>query len=160
MAGIRPPAELPGPGEVPGNGLPPRTTVSPVVADILLVADLPWVTDAVRAALADTAADLTVATDPAAATVLALEKGAEVVLVDLQVGSMGGMAVARALRAAARIAGTTPPAVGLLLDRDADAFLAGRSGAGGWIRKPFTAVELRGLVERLNGLRPQGPAES
>lgn len=117
--------------------------------DILLVADLPWVADAVRAALAGTAGDLTVTADPAGAPALALEQGAGVVLVDLQVGSMGGMAVARAIRAAARAAGVTPPPVGLLLDREADAFLAGRSAAAGWVRKPFGALELRRLVERL-----------
>jgi DNA-binding response OmpR family regulator len=125
------------------------------VPDILLVADLPWVADAVRAALADTAGSLAVTGDPAAAPALALAEGAEVVLVDLQVGSMGGMAVARAIRAAARTAGATPPAVGLLLDREADAFLAGRSAADGWIRKPFGAFELRRLVRRLAGERAE-----
>ena len=123
--------------------------------DLLLVADLPWVADAVRAALADTIGNLAVTGDPAAAPALALNEGAKVVLVDLQVGSMGGMAVARAIRAAARTAGVTPPAVGLLLDREADAFLAGRSAADGWIRKPFGAFELRRLVQRLAGRRAE-----
>ena len=123
--------------------------------DLLLVADLPWVADAVRAALADTVGNLAVTGDPAAAPALALKEGAKVVLVDLQVGSMGGMAVARAIRAAARTAGVTPPAVGLLLDREADAFLAGRSAADGWIRKPFGAFELRRLVQRLAGRRAE-----
>jgi DNA-binding response OmpR family regulator len=123
------------------------------VTDVLLVADLPWVADAVRAALAGTVGDLTVTDDPAGAADLALERGTGVVLVDLQVGSMGGMAVARAIRAAAHTAGVTPPAVGLLLDREADAFLAGRSAADGWIRKPFGAFDLRRLVERLRGGR-------
>ena len=123
--------------------------------DLLLVADLPWVADAVRAALADTVGSLAVTGDPAAAPALALNEGAKVVLVDLQVGSMGGMAVVRAIRAAARTAGVTPPAVGLLLDREADAFLAGRSAADGWIRKPFGAFELRRLVQRLAGRRAE-----
>jgi DNA-binding response OmpR family regulator len=125
------------------------------VPDHLLVAPHPWVADAVRAALADTVGNLAVTGDPAAAPALALNEGAEVVLVDLQVGSMGGMAVARAIRAAARTAGVTPPAVGLLLDREADAFLAGRSAADGWIRKPFGAFELRRLVQRLAGRRAE-----
>jgi DNA-binding response OmpR family regulator len=117
--------------------------------DILLVADLPWVTEAVEAALSGTGSDLIVTGDPGAAADLALERGTEVVLVDLQVGSMGGMAVTRAVRTAAHTAGTTPPAVALLLDRDADAFLAGRAAADGWIRKPFDAFALRRLVEQL-----------
>jgi DNA-binding response OmpR family regulator len=139
----------PDPEAVRGTALRPRTTVNPAVSDLLLVADLPWVADAVRAALSDAAGNLTVTADPAAAPALALEQGAAVVLVDLQVGSMGGMAVTRALRAAARAAGVSPPAVVLLLDREADAFLAGRAAADGWIRKPFDAFALRRLVERL-----------
>jgi len=127
------------------------------VPGILLVADLPWVADAVRAALADTGGSLAVTGDSAAAPALALEQGADVVLVDLQVGSMGGMAVARAIRAGARTAGAAPPAVGLLLDREADGFLAGRSAADGWIRKPFGAFELRRLVERLARERAERP---
>lgn len=121
--------------------------------DILLVADLPWVVDAVRAALAGTAGEVAVTADPAGAPALALEHGTGMVLVDLQVGSMGGMAVARAIRSAAHAAGVPPPAVGLLLDREVDAFLAGRSAADGWVRKPFGAPELRRLVEELAGKR-------
>jgi len=123
--------------------------------DILLVADLPWVTDAVRAALSGAAGSLTVTTDPTAAADLALEQGTEVALIDLQVGSMGGMAVARAIRAAAHMAGTPAPAVALLLDREADAFLAGRAGVDGWIRKPFGTFALRRLVNRLAAERAE-----
>ena len=119
------------------------------MASVLLVADLPWVADSVRAALDGTGHDLSVTADPAGAAALTLAEGVEVVLVDLQIGSMGGMAVARAIRAAVAAAGATPPAVALLLDREADAFLAGRAGVDGWIRKPFGGFALRNLVERL-----------
>jgi AmiR/NasT family two-component response regulator len=34
----------------------------------------------------------------------------------------------------------------LLLDRNADAFIAKRAGAAAWVRKPFTAFELRSAV--------------
>jgi len=116
------------------------------------------VTETVQAALSGTGSDLTLTDDPDGAAALALERGAQVVLVDLQVGSMGGMAVARALRTAARTAGTIPPAVVLLLDREADAFLAGRAAADGWIRKPFEAFALRRLIERLAAERAERTA--
>jgi CheY-like chemotaxis protein len=128
----------------------PPATVSPAMAHILLVADLPWVADAVRAALSGTGHDLTLTSDPAGAPALVLEQGIDVVLVDLQVDSMGGMAVTRALRAAARAAGGDPPGVVLLTDREADAFLAGRAGADAWIRKPFGAFALRRLLTHLS----------
>jgi len=146
-----------GPARAGGHHPDPRATVTPAMPDILLVADLPWVTEAVRAALSGTGSDLTVTTDPAAAADLALERQVEVVLVDLQVGSMGGMAVARAVRTQARTAGATPPALVLLLDREADAFLAGRAAADGWIRKPFSAFALRRLVKRLAAERAGQP---
>lgn len=128
------------------------------MSSVLLVADAPWVTETVRAALSVTGDELAVTADPAGAAAQALEQQADVILVDLQIGSMGGMAVTRAVRAAARLAGINPPAVVLLLDREADAFLARRSGADGWIRKPFAAFALRRLVERLTTGRTEPTA--
>jgi len=126
---------------------------------LLLVADLPWVVDAVHAALDGAGHHLEVTADPEGAAESSLEQGVEVVLVDLQVGAMGGMAVVRALRAAAHAAGVTAPATVILLDRDADAFLAQRAGADAWIRKPFGAFALRGIVDRLTAApTPAGPA--
>ena len=68
------------------------------------------------------------------------------VIVDLQVGSMGGMAVARALREA-EFAGKIPSAaIVLLLDRSADEFLAKRAAADAWLVKPFTPQQLRSTI--------------
>ena len=59
---------------------------------------------------------------------------------------MGGMAVTRAIRDSEH-----PVPVIILLDREADAFLAGRSGANSWITKPFTASALRATVADVTG---------
>lgn len=115
--------------------------------DILLVADEPWIVNDVRAAL--DAHGLTVQADPRAAATTWLDGGHDVVIVDLQVGSMGGMAVTRAVRDAAASAGRPRPAMIVLTDRDADAFLAKRAGASAWLRKPFGSFALRDLVEQL-----------
>lgn len=69
-----------------------------------------------------------------------------VYLVDMQVGSMGGMAITRQLREAIH-AGTIPAGtIVMLLDRQADAFIAKRAGADGWVVKPFTAQQLRATI--------------
>lgn len=115
---------------------------------ILLVADEPWVVNDVRAALADVRYAITTTADPRSVAAAATGTAPDVVLVDLQVGSMGGMAVTRSVRDAFSLAGSAAPPVILLLDRDADAFLAGRSGAAGWVRKPFGAAELRDAIEQ------------
>lgn len=115
--------------------------------DILLVADEPWIVNDVRAAL--DAHGLTVQADPRAAADTWLDGAHDVVIVDLQVGSMGGMAVTRAVRDAAASAGRPRPVTIVLTDREADAFLAKRAGASAWLRKPFGSFALRDLVEHL-----------
>ena len=119
------------------------------MADILVVSDASWVANDVRSALTDPRFSFSVTDDPRKAGEIVTEQRPDIVLIDLQVGSMGGMAVTRAIRDAAAVAGGTRPPIVLLLDRDADGFLAGRSGADAWLRKPFTADALRSTIDAL-----------
>ena len=73
------------------------------------------------------------------------------VVIDLQVGSMGGMAIARELHQQAALNGEDGVPVVLLLDRKADSFLAKRSGVAAWVIKPFTAHDIRTAVESALG---------
>lgn len=110
---------------------------------VLVAADDQWVVNDVEAGLCDQRVDVIVVSDPHALNAAALAHDPDLCIVDLQVGSMGGMALIRSLKAAASM-GTLPSTpILLMVDRDADAFIAKRSGADGWIRKPFTAQELR-----------------
>ena len=119
--------------------------------EILLVADAPWVADTVQAALGGAPYRLSAVADSAAAVAHQEEHAPAAVLIDLQIGARGGMALVRDLRAAAGTAGRTPPPTILLLDRTVDAFLARRSGADAWIRKPCDGFALRRLLDRLTG---------
>jgi len=119
------------------------------MAEILVVSDVPWVVNDVRSALTDARFSIAVAADPRTAFELVRDSAPDAVLVDFQVGSMGGMAVTRSIRDAAATSGTERPPIVLLLDRDADGFLAGRSGADAWIRKPFTDDALRATLDGL-----------
>lgn len=110
--------------------------------NVLLVCDVPWVRNQVLAALSG-AGDIVEITDPYEAEVVAASDGGDVAIVDMQVGSMGGMAITRALK------GVSPefgPIV-LLLDRRADSFIARRAGADAWVLKPFSAQELRAVLD-------------
>jgi DNA-binding response OmpR family regulator len=69
-----------------------------------------------------------------------------VAVIDMQVGSMGGMAVVRRLREAIAMRQIEPTRLILLLDRSADRFLAKRSGADASVLKPFTAQDLRKVL--------------
>lgn len=113
---------------------------------VLVVADVPWVRNAVHAALPGPEYALIDHEDPATAATTAVDAAVDVVLVDLQVKNMGGMAVARAVRdaTAERAAGRIPSVI--LLDRAADGFLARRAGAEGWIVKPLNGHDLRARI--------------
>ncbi len=112
---------------------------------VLVVADEPWVRNEVHAALSEAGVDLIDHADPETVAFTAAADDIDVVLVDLQVGSMGGMAVTRAMKDA-QPEGRTVPVI-MLLDRSADSFLAGRAGAEAWVTKPFDATELRHAVK-------------
>lgn len=110
--------------------------------NVLLVCDVPWVRNQVRAALGG-AGDIVEIDDPHQAEVVAASRGGDVAIVDMQVGSMGGMAITRALKGVGPEFG---PII-LLLDRSADTFIAKRAGADAWVLKPFSAQELRAVIQ-------------
>jgi DNA-binding response OmpR family regulator len=74
---------------------------------------------------------------------------ADLAIVDSQIGSMGGIAVALDMRLEADAGRLEPRPVLLLLDRRPDVFMARRSGAEGWIVKPLDPIRLRRAVGAL-----------
>lgn len=111
---------------------------------VLLVADRQSVIDHVHASLAGSDVALIDHSDSDSAAAAAYDQEVDVVLVDMQVGSMGSMAVTRDVRAKSEGGAEIP--VTILLDRQADAFLAGRSGARNWLMKGAPAAELRAAI--------------
>jgi DNA-binding response OmpR family regulator len=67
----------------------------------------------------------------------------DLVILDLQIGNMGGIATCIDLRHEAGADRLPHVPVLMLLDRPADVFLARRSGADGWVIKPLEAFSLR-----------------
>ena len=110
----------------------------------LVVTDGSWVTNEVRSALSLGSWEIEEITDPTAVVDRLQESRVDAVLVDMQVGSKGGMAVIRAIRQTTDV--FERPRLVLLLDRSADAFLAGRAGADAFVLKPFDAPALREAV--------------
>jgi DNA-binding response OmpR family regulator len=118
---------------------------------VLLAADAAWLVDEIVAALGGPTTSFTVCSEGREVSrVLAdrTDRGEPVDLgiFDLQIGSMGGMAVTMNIRLDAS-SGTTPDIpVLMLLDRTADVHLARRSGADGWLVKPLDPLRLRKAV--------------
>ena len=110
---------------------------------VLLATDADWLVDQVTAALGGPDTSFTVVREGRLVCKVVGERQPDLAILDLQVGSMGGMAVTMDLRhdESVGVYGHVP--VLMLLDRIADVHLAKRSGAEGWIVKPLDALRLR-----------------
>ena len=110
---------------------------------VLLVTDADWIHREVDAALADD--DTAVARLSAGRDVLAAvkERDPDLVVLDLQIGNMGGMATCLSLREAEGIGRIARRPVLMLLDRRQDVYLGRRSDADGWLVKPLDAFRIR-----------------
>ena len=77
------------------------------------------------------------------------EGDVDLVILDLQIGSMGAMAICMDLRHEESYGAAEPVAVLMLLDRRPDVFLARRSGAEGFVVKPLDPQRTRAAVRAL-----------
>ena len=71
----------------------------------------------------------------------------ELVMLDLQIGNMGGMATSMLLKQEMRMGRLDEAQVMILLDRDADEWLAGKAEADSWLVKPLTSFQIRKAVQ-------------
>lgn len=123
------------------------TTSTPVslatVRTIVVASDAPSVRADVVAVVGDPDTEI-VEVDTGYAVAPAVdEHEPDLVIVDLQMGNMGGMAVCLELRLEESYGNLPPVPVLMLLDRRPDVFLAKRSGAEGWVVKPLDPIRLR-----------------
>ena len=77
------------------------------------------------------------------------ERQPGLLVVDLQMGNMGGMAVCLELRLEESYRNLPHVPILMLLDRRADVFLARRSGAEGWLVKPLDPLRIRRAAKAL-----------
>ena len=124
---------------------PGRSANLAPVRTVLVATDADSIVDAVDAALGGA---YTVARVRQGAHVLAAVEQVDpaVVLLDLQIGNMGGIAACLNLRLEERAGRLGVRKVLILLDREADIFLARRAEADGWLIKPLDAFRLRRAV--------------
>jgi DNA-binding response OmpR family regulator len=116
---------------------------------VLLATDADRIHDEVDAALASP--DTTVHRVRRGVDVLPAVREVEpdLVVLDLQIGNMGGMATCMAIRLEEGADRLPITAVLMLLDRAADVFLARRADADGWLIKPLDAFRLRRAADTL-----------
>ena len=114
---------------------------------VLLATDADWIVDEVTAALGGPDTSFTVCRDGRMVASLVADRDPDLVIADLQIGSMGGMAVCMALRLDESAGALDHVPVIMLLDRVADVYLAKRSEAEGWLVKPLDALRMRRAVD-------------
>ena len=77
----------------------------------------------------------------------------DLVLLDMQIGNMGGLAACRHLRLESGAGRIPSQRIVLLLDRAADSLLARQSGADAQLVKPLDALRLQDVVAAVLGGR-------
>ena len=110
---------------------------------VLLASDADWLIEEVRSALSDPGTEVTVVRAGADVRNAVSSQSPELVILDLQIGNMGGMATCMDLQleiGAGRIADVP---ILMLLDRSADVYLARQAGAQGWLVKPLDSFRLK-----------------
>ena len=116
---------------------------------ILIATDAQWVLSEVQAALDSPSTSFEVIADGRKVAPAVGNRTPDVAILDLQVGSMGGMAITMDLRLDQSSGALPHVPVLMLLDRTADVHMARRSGADGWIFKPLDALRLRKAVRSI-----------
>ncbi|MFM7685936.1 MAG: response regulator [Actinomycetota bacterium] len=122
---------------------------------ILVATDAQYVVNDVTSALSGPDVRFTICSEGREVSRLVAKGDVDLAVLDLQIGSKGGMAVAMDLRLD-HSAGRVPAVkVLMLLDRTADVHLAKRSAADGWIVKPTDPLTLKRAVRDV--LNPPAP---
>src|SRR5437764_7150716 len=125
---------------------------------VLVGSDAPWVRDKVKTALCGPGFEVIEAERGHDVRQVVADRNPDLVVVDLQITNVGGMAVALDLRLEESGGRLPHVPILLLLDREADRFLARRSTADAMLVKPIDAGTLRRTVKTVLAAQAQRKA--
>jgi DNA-binding response OmpR family regulator len=117
--------------------------------ELLVVSDSSNVREAVKAAVPDTGVTVRELNHGADVRPAVKAKKPDLVVLDSQIGCMGGMATCLDLHLEEGAGRLPHVPVLMLLDRRADVFLARRSDAEGWVVKPLDPMRLTRAMSAL-----------
>jgi DNA-binding response OmpR family regulator len=113
------------------------------VPDVLVATDADWIFEEVDAALTDEGTKVVRVRSGSDVGPAARQVNLGLVVLDLQIGNMGGIATALELQQEFDTGEVPRVPILLLLDRPADVPMARRTGVQGWLVKPLDAFRLR-----------------
>jgi DNA-binding response OmpR family regulator len=119
------------------------------VPEILVATDSTHVVNEISAAVGDPGTTIRSVTRGADVRPSVGAQRPDLVVLDLQIGNMGGMAACLDLRLEAGAGRLPDVKVLMLLDRRPDVFLARRAGADGFLVKPLDALRIRKAVREI-----------
>ena len=113
------------------------------MTNVLLATDADWLFDEVSAALAEPGTTVSRITEGRDVGEAVSQLEPDLVLLDLQIGTKGGIAACIDLRHDIAEGRSKDTKVLMLLDRDADRWIARQADADGWLIKPLDSFRLR-----------------
>ena len=128
------------------------------MSSILVAADAKWIRNLVKSACTRPGQLVLEATKGQDVRTIVGAESPDVVVLDSQIQNMGGIAVSIDLRLEAAAGRITDVAILLLLDREADRFLAKRADADAELVKPVDAATLRRVIDTLLQSAPPAAA--
>jgi DNA-binding response OmpR family regulator len=129
--------------------VPTAPTPEPGSTTILVAAEASWVREQVRTAFVRPGQHVIEVARGQDVLPTVAAHHPDLVILDLQIANMGGIAVALDLRLEEGADRLPPVRILLLLDREADRFLARRADADAELVKPFDAGTLRRTAKRV-----------
>jgi CheY-like chemotaxis protein len=121
------------------------------MSTILVAADAQWIRNLVKMACLAPGQRVIEVTRGQDVREAVREYEPDVAVLDMQIANMGGIAVSIDLRLEAAAGRLPDVSILLLLDREADRFLAKRGDVDGELLKPIDPATLRHTIERLAG---------
>ena len=119
------------------------------MATILVAADGAWIRDLVTSAFVGPGQKVIAVTRGQDVRAAVDANEPDLLILDMQIGNQGGVATAIDLRLESAAGRLPDVSILLLLDREADRFLAKRASADGELVKPVDAGTLRRVAKRI-----------
>jgi DNA-binding response OmpR family regulator len=118
------------------------------VPHVLIASDAPWIHEDVKAALGRNTTSRSLI-NGRAVTAAVQEESPDLVVLDSQISSMGGIAVCHDLRLEESGGRLDHVPVLMLVDRQPDVFLVRQAKADGWLVKPLDPIRLRKAIREV-----------